>query len=422
MSGLGCLLSIVSLAGLLLIGGLSGCSGDSASARALPQGPPIRVAIEELEGSRLALPVEFEAVGELHLYSVSDEPVLIRALERSRAVLRVEGGKMLLDGEPLASAMFRLTSSRAPRLRLRLLDPAGEPTGEFRDYRGVIDVFFYGEQLRLINELNLEEYLAGVLGQEMGNESFPLEALKAQAIVARTFTLYNLKRDLDSYGVLAPDLAYKATMEFQSYGGMEKESEKILQAIRETAGQVLTFDGRLFQAYYHSTCGGATASGQFFGEQDIPPLGGVKCESCQESPLYAWEREFAREELERILSAWATAQGIPVHELVSVRPVEPLPSEHHSYLRVVHGGGAFEMRIDHFRKLIARHFASRHIPSSRFTVSPGGDDGSSLVFRGRGFGHGVGLCQYGAAGLARTATSGKILAHYFPEAGQKKLY
>lgn len=418
------LASSLALVLLMIIAQLTvtGCSSESETSY-LPKGPPIRIEVESLQEERLNYAVEFEVQGAVQIYSVSEKPILIRALEEPKVKIQVVGGKILLNDkeEPFTENPFRILSTEQPLVKMRVLPPSEDDSVNFKEYRGTLDVFFYGSQLRVINELNLEEYLAGVLGNEMGGDGFPLEALKAQAIAARTFTLYNMRRDFDPNGEISPDLAYKSSMEFQSYGGMTKENDRILQAVRETSGLVLTYDGSLFQTYYHSNCGGATASGHFFGEQEIAPLKGVTCDYCKDSPGYSWDRTFSKQDLEGVLVAWAGAQGLKIGKLVLLKPVDAYPSQHHAYLRIVHTEGAFEMRIDRFRKLIGRHFGANNIPSGRFDVKKN-EDGKTLTFTGKGYGHGVGLCQYGAAKFGESATCGKILAHYFPEAGQKKLY
>lgn len=395
---------------------LASCS-DPPERTALPAGPPIRIHLLDVGADEV---VELSVVdGQIEVYSLSDSPVLRATIPRSDCRIATRDGQVSIAGT-LYGKQLRLASSTGAGFRIA---PGGDRAGA-QGYRGVLDLIFYPDEskLRLINQLNLEGYIAGVVGEEMGGDQFPLEALKAQAVAARTYTLYNLKKRLDLYGRMPLGEAFPATVHFQSYGGLAAESPRILRATRETAGKVLTYGGRMFQAYYHSACGGRTASGVYFGERpDTEPLRGGFCDSCRSAPFYEWEVDYPLKDLGDVLRAWARARDVTMGELQDIVPARTLESGHHQYLKIVHTGGSFEMLTEHFRSLTGRYFESP-VRSSRFEVHVDPKE-KRVHFEGRGQGHGVGLCQYGAGQRARENEScGDILGFYYPKAGLKTVY
>ncbi len=416
----------------VLVGGgfgwvfMTSCSSSGGEA-ALPTGPPIRIFLADLDASQFE--VGFDLIinsGDIEVLSLSDSPVLRSTIRLARCRVLVRREEILVDDVPFGKQV-RLASSARSGFRVGGIRVGGvqDDTG---GWRGVLDLIFYQGQsggrakLRLINELNLEEYIAGVVGKEMGGDRFPLEALKAQAVAARTYTLYNLKKRLDLYGRMPLADAFPRTIHFQSYGGIAAETPKILRATRETSGKVLTHGGRMFQAFYHSTCGGRTAAGAYFGEQpDTEPLQGGFCENCRSAPHYEWKVEYALQDLGDVLRSWAQAHDVAMGDLHDVVPTETLEGGHSQYLKIVHADGSFEILTEQFRSLSGRNFESP-VRSSRFEVDVDRKR-NRIRFEGRGYGHGVGLCQYGAGERARQNEAfGEILGFYYPKSGLMKVY
>ncbi|HOX30863.1 MAG TPA: SpoIID/LytB domain-containing protein, partial [Spirochaetales bacterium] len=166
---------------------------------------------------------------------------------------------------------------------LRLMPIEGQERVKFngKEYRGGVYIKLNKDMtLTVIEEVGLEEYLYGVLPLEMG-PNWPLEALKAQAVVARTYTLAHRKRFNDSGYDLSADV------KSQVYGGSTYDYPSVLEAVRSTAGEVLTYKGKLVDAYYHAACGGHSTSPQW-NDDVIKPLRGVFCKFCKSSNNYDW--------------------------------------------------------------------------------------------------------------------------------------
>jgi stage II sporulation protein D len=276
-----------------------------------------------------------------------------------------------------------------------------------RRFRGVIEISAAGNRLRVQNKLSMEEYLAGVLGAEVPAAAFPLEAMKAQAVAARTYALYELR--LDEEKGRTP--AFAADESFQVYGGVDREHPRALQAIRETVGEVLTFQGAVFRSYFHSTCGGKTADAWgIFDEPKVPPLGSVECMGCAGARFASWVASFSPAQIETALASWATSKGIPLGGIVDVEVSEKEPDGRARYVRIRHEGGSFEIHAPRLRGCFAAS-GLKDLRSTAFQVSK---EGSAFVFRGRGWGHGVGLCQEGARRMGATEGYRSILSHYYP--------
>ncbi|MFH2204665.1 MAG: SpoIID/LytB domain-containing protein [Elusimicrobiota bacterium] len=256
-----------------------------------------------------------------------------------------------------------------------------------------------------IDEMGIEEYLLGVLPKEM-NPEWPLEALKAQAVVARTFALNNLGK-FSTSGYDLSDDSFS-----QIYSGLEVESERVQRAVRETAGQVLAWNGKRLEVYFHSTCGGhtidpATAWGTELSSRPPKPLRGVRDRYCRYSPSYQWETHLASDDILRHLDR----HGISAARLTDIRVGRERKHGHASALELKLDGKWKKLSTHRFRLWVnPAELKSTHIRA--ITRQRNG-----FLFKGRGYGHGVGLCQWGARVQAVKGRGyRKILEHYFPGA------
>jgi stage II sporulation protein D len=265
-----------------------------------------------------------------------------------------------------------------------------------------------------INIVPLEPYLAGVIGAEMPDYWEP-QALKAQAIAARTYCLYIKKR----FGSTR-NWDVSKTVANQVYRGVKAESSQVWSAVNSTAGQILVVDGteELFPAYYSSACGGHTENSQNVFGDSFRPLDGVICPYCidiAKSDRFFWPTVQLEKSAvsERLLHRYPKLQ--PLGKIISIAPVEQTDYTGFSRLTMI--------------KLIGSTGNSESIRAEdmRLTIDPTGTQLKSMICRiaskndqwmftnGRGYGHGVGLCQCGAEGMAREGkTASQILFYYYP--------
>lgn len=284
--------------------------------------------------------------------------------------------------------------------------------------------------LVVINELSLERYLLGLNEVPL---DWPEEALKAQAVAARTYALFTLAQPrAGSAALYGFDIC--ATVSCQVFSGADvllaEGGERWRRAVAGTRGEAVTYRGEPILARYHSTSGGVTFDNEqiFTSERAYPYLVGVPSPWEHASPLYRWRVRFELAHLQRMLASagwWPRRFG----RLVEV--YSAASSGGHHYLDVVLRGrhGALVRSAEELRDLLRdaapRMFPARYpsraatssgrlpetLPSNRYEVVT---RAGAAVFSGRGWGHGVGMSQYGAHGLARRgATYRQILAHYY---------
>jgi stage II sporulation protein D len=262
--------------------------------------------------------------------------------------------------------------------------------------RGDVVALLQKGRLLLVNVLPLEDYVMAVLGGEMPT-SFPLEAQKAQAVAART---YALNKKLDT---LDEPFHLGSSVLAQVYGGLERENARTREATQSTKGQVLTFDLEPIEAYFHSSCGGQTESGLQALGRDLPYLQSVSC-PCGKHPATQWSTTLSAQELEEVLGREARGE-VKVLGKTSTGRVRRL-----SVGSRVLDGVEFRQR-----------FGYERVRSLLFEVSSDGKGGVRLV--GRGFGHGAGLCQWGAKLMADGGKGYReILLHYYPGTELQTLY
>jgi len=289
----------------------------------------------------------------------------------------------------------------------------GVPGRKPRRYRGYLRIQpTQNGQVRVVNVVPMEAYLAGVVAKEL-YRTWHLEAYKAQAVAARTYALmqHNRRRacGFDLYD----------TPTSQVYGGVDAETKKAWQAVRATRGVVATYEsgGRpvLLPTYYHSTCGGDTVpAGTVFGGPTPPPLrGGTGCTYCRGAPRYRWKKEVVLSK-EAITSAVRRSGARALGDLEPIVRVEVAE-------RTGAGGRARRIRLVDAagRSVLVRASDWRiwvgagKVPSTWFWMEDRGD--AVALVRGRGFGHGVGMCQWGAQFLAAHGQTGEqILRYYYP--------
>jgi len=282
---------------------------------------------------------------------------------------------------------------------VRVRSPAGRPIQveeRRRAYRGVVEVRRTDRGLTVINELDLESYLYGVLKLEM-DPGWPEEAVKAQAVAARTLALANLRR------YIRQGFDVQDTVETQLYGGVTHEDPRATAAVDATRGLVLTHGGRPIQAVYHADSGGRTEASENVWGVAYPYLRSVEDPYRAGSPYDRWSVGIPLVQLEGMLRA----SGLEVRDLRSIVIERTSESGRALLLRLGGPSGSWEVTAQLLRAVIGPNV----LRSTRFTVHV---EGETAVFEGSGWGHGVGLSQWGARGMAMGGSDfARILRHYY---------
>ncbi|MBP7089001.1 MAG: SpoIID/LytB domain-containing protein [Candidatus Omnitrophica bacterium] len=289
-----------------------------------------------------------------------------------------------------------------------------------RIYRGTLEVVVKNNKLAIYNNLNVEEYLYGVLSAEMPADS-PLEALKAQAIAARTIAIRNMGRHRKE------GFDFCADVHCQVYQGLSAETPSTNEAVRSTHSEVITYNSKVIEAFYHANSGGCLSS-DVFGQSEYltntidAKKGKLPVSSYQEelwflnSPdtfssydfqdKFRWQRVYDTEDMSIALSP-------QISKLQSILPKEKRECFRYREIDIVTADSKKTLKGDlqireYFDQLkssafkVEIKFSSQHKPKL-------------LIFWGGGFGHGAGMSQQGAVKMAKDGYSYKeILKHYYP--------
>lgn len=272
-------------------------------------------------------------------------------------------------------------------------------------YRGELRVD--SARSTIVNTLSVEDYLRGVVPSEMP-VSFPLEALKAQAVAARSYALASLGKHRDS-GADVCDVD-----QCQAYRGASAETQNTDCAVFETKGEALVVGTRVLSAMYSADCGGSLAGMDQLGPSSVQPDCSEDGKAyCLENPRHEWEARFPVAEVLR------AAKETKAVELMAIEIASRDESGRAVQLRLTHDQG--QTVID--AKVLRRTLGSSRMRSLLCTVSLD-SNAREVVFSGQGWGHGAGLCQWGARGMALSSSKNNyqaILAHYYPGATLQKL-
>jgi stage II sporulation protein D (peptidoglycan lytic transglycosylase) len=273
-----------------------------------------------------------------------------------------------------------------------------------KGYRGWIEVRKKRNgRLLVINDLDIEDYLRGVINSEIPSDWEP-EALKAQAVASRTYALYQ-KREAGRrpYHILS-------TVKSQVYNGNSGERSKGVRAVRETRGLVIVYQGEIIPAFYHSSCGGHTENAFELWGIDEPYLQGVDCECQNILRDGLWEKRISTTQVMQALHR----QGCRVTGIRDMTIGKITAAGRVKDVAILHQGGTKRVPAETLRAAIGTTL----IPSVFFELELMGNE---AVFSGRGSGHGVGLCQWGAEEMAKNGHDFReILQHYYPGTGLKQ--
>ena len=315
---------------------------------------------------------------------------------RGRALAKFAAGQRVVVGA--AGATFRIQGMTTAEEVLTVA-PGGSSglQVEGKRYRGRFQLHkAAGGRLNVVNVLGLEEYLYGVVPREMPS-AWPPEALKAQAVVSRTYAVYQKERNRTR------DFDICNTTTSQVYGGCEAERASTSRAVDETRGRILTYNGRVALPYFHSNSGGVTEDAKNVWLVDIPYLKTVPDPLSLQAPNVSWSAYLDFDEIRGALAR----NGVRLESISAVEPFDTSPTGRVKRVRISHGGGEKVLNANLFRL----HLDPQRLKSTLFKARK---ERQGILFEGKGSGHGVGMSQWGAHIMAKSGrTYGEILGHYY---------
>ncbi len=266
-------------------------------------------------------------------------------------------------------------------------------------YKGLVDVRRDGNGLYFITELPFEKYIEGVVASEIGKD-WNTEAMKTQAVISRTYAVY--QKGLNA----GKDYHITSSVLHQVYKG-DNADETVSNAVKETTGEILTYEKKPVETFYHSTCTDKTELPEEVWGKSYPYLKSVLCMD-KNSPYEHWLRRFSVAEIEKALNIKGI-KNININSFTSTGRVKTLKIvRESSRLGESPEETELEVKAVDLRKLLGY----KELPSTQFSISI---TGSEVVFEGSGYGHGVGLSQWGALKMANEGKNYKeILQYYYP--------
>ncbi len=334
----------------------------------------------------------FNLVLTVRIFSGEKELSRIEIGEEGKKIVEIKHGNLFFDGYKRDSVFIKeFKRIKIFKNKRKIKD---------RKYRGDLVIKKRGNEIFILNVVEIEDYLKSVVGAEMGEGM--LEAKKAQAVVSRTFILKNLKR----HG----EFDFCDLTHCQYYPGKKTEDKETIEAVEKTKGEVLVYHNNLCDVFYHSTCGGRTAYlSSIWNAEDRPYLTSVDDKFyCKKSPFYRWDFFMDKKEFEEIIG---------IRGILDIF-LDKAKDGRVKYITIKTKEGKIKLRGWRFRMMVCEKKGWNSLKSSYFDIYKTKD---GFVFKGRGLGHGVGLCQWGAKELARMGWDyKKILSYYFPKTEVKK--
>ena len=347
---------------------------------------PIRILLDENE-DKLSLFTDFGVL-------LFDENILltnIHSADKINVTSKSDKIEIKINGKVFSSGLFYLRSDT----QNGIISLSG------KKYRGALKIFKGNSKIQLVNQVSLEDYVKGVMNEEMpaGKDEKRYEALKAFSICARTYAFNKMKMNKDYFDI------YSDTRD-QVYGGVDGESSFTNKIVDETKGQLLFFDDKPAVIFYHSTCGGSTENvNNVFGKNDLPYLYEVFDGSepyCKISPAFEWLENYSNKIfVERLYnSKQIDSKNFFVRDIKiksrfdsgRVNELEIILLDKNENENIV------LLKGNSIRNIIKNSSGKSMLKSTMFDIKINKDN--SITIEGKGYGHGVGLCQWGAIGLA----------------------
>ena len=272
-------------------------------------------------------------------------------------------------------------------------------------YRGVLTIYRIKNKLLVVNTLPLETYVRGVLYHEVPHK-WPMEVIKAQAVAVRSYAFYQTQVNKEKKYDVTSDI-YS-----QVYGGRSAERYRTNIAADRTRGAVLFYKGKVLPAYFHSTCGGHTEDAGELWKHDLAPLKGVVSHYCRTSPYYFWKKNFQSKKVQEKLNE----KGYKIGLIKDIQIVQRNNSGRIKFLKIIsRDGKSIDISGKDFRNIVGPN----NLKSNQYKIIM---KGYYFDVIGKGWGHGVGMCQWGAYQMAKERFSYKaILKHFYPGAVFHKL-
>ena len=319
------------------------------------------------------------------------------------AIVKDSTGRKLGELAPMSSLAAKLQKNE---IKIDNRVAAGELIIEPQDdgyvwigdrwYRGRTQLIRQDDRITAVNHVDLEEYLYSVVGAEAVS-TWPIEALKAQAVAARSYALY--KRNTNPNSIFDLD----TTVGTQVYKGLDSEYTTTHQAVNDTLGQIMTYENNVILAAFHSSSGGYTENVEDVWTSPLPYLRAV-VDYDHESPVFEWQQVIPVSKIQTLVAGVGNIRGL--------QPVRMTPRGRVITMKVTGDRGTATISGKKLRQAL-------DLRSTLFRVST---NGSNLKVKGRGFGHGLGLSQWGAYYLAKKGVNyHQILAHYYQNANLSQL-
>ena len=386
---------------------------------------PVRIALATGDES-----AKVGGTGSWRIYRSNSSNLVARGTAGETMLIEPRGGQMVIVESGSAS------KARTGPLLVRATTPGSFVTYEGKKYRGELVITRSDAGLLVVNRLGVESYLRGVVPLEIGDRKPGEEAaVEAQAVAARSYTYVHMSeagdRPFDMYG----------SIQDQAYGGVDAEKAMTDAAVNSTRDMVIKYAGRIISTPYHSTCGGRTAkvSEVWWRQPDQPYLQPVSDQIpgtdkfyCDVSNRFRWTANFDQDQLRTTLEKYlgtvtpaveppvsvpASAPRLALGRITGFRVEGRTPSDRVSAVSIQTERGNYVVRGNDVR-FILRTPSGGLLNSTYFTAettSDGAGGIGSLVIRGGGYGHGIGMCQFGAIGRARAGQDYRtILTTYYP--------
>jgi len=353
---------------------------------------------------------------------IAEEPVILKDELRTLIIIS-DGDKIQFKAEGNKVKSVAADKEYSGKFFQIISDDKRTVNLNDKNYKGSLRIVSKNNKIQIINTVAIEEYLKGVVPSEMpvGKGTDNYEALRAFSICARTYAFKKLN-SLNNFDI------YNDVRD-QVYGGEGSERTLSNKAIRDSRGLILTYDNEPAITFYHSTCGGFTEdASNVFSIKNAPYLQSIKDGDeplCSISPKFAWTEFYSADEFIQRLRAAGLITGF-AWKLDTINVVSRFKSGRVNELRITLKDDENQLKTvkiygNNIRNIIRTSDNKSILNSTLFDIRKGENDNVTII--GRGYGHGVGLCQFGAINLSRMGKDFVyILSHYYPGTKIKRYY